>query len=53
MKEAQIDVLTELGKQDATQRAQLDAAIAKLLGHFGSHSRNVLRGVLQAGGVKP
>ena len=53
VKEAQIDVLTELGKQDATQRAQLDAAIAKLLGHFGSHSRNVLRGVLQAGGVKP
>ncbi len=53
VKEAHIDILTELGKQDATKRAQLDAAIAELLGHFGSHSRNVLRGVLQAGGVKP
>lgn len=53
VKEAQLDVYAELGKQDATKRAQLDAAIAELLGHFGSHSRNVLRGVLQAGGVKP
>lgn len=51
--EAQIDIVDDLGKQDATKRAQLDAAIAKLLGHFGSHSRNALRGLLQAGGVKP
>ncbi|MDP2371852.1 hypothetical protein [Rhodoferax sp.] len=53
VKEAQIDILTELGKQDATKRARLDTAIAELLGHYGAHSRNVLRGVLQAGGVKP
>ena len=53
VKEADIDILAELGKQDATKRAQLDAAIAELLGHFGAHSRNVLRGVLQAGGVRP
>jgi len=53
VKEAEIDVLAELGKQDATKRDQLDAAIAELLGHFGSHSRNVLRGLLSAGGVKP
>ncbi|MBK6294239.1 MAG: phospholipase [Rhodoferax sp.] len=53
VKEAQIDILAELGKQDPTQRAQLDAAIAKLLGHFGAHSRNVLRGALQAGGLRP
>ncbi len=53
VQEAQIDIVAELAKQDATKRAQLDAAIAKLLGHFGSHSRNMLRGLLQAGGVKP
>ena len=53
VKEAHIDVFTELGKQDAGKRAKLDAAIAELLGHFGSHSSNVLRGLLQAGGVKP
>lgn len=53
VREAQIDIVDELSKQDATKRAQLDATIAKLLGHFGSHSRNVLRGLLRADGVKP
>jgi hypothetical protein len=53
VQEAQIDIVTELGKQGAVQRAQLDVAIAELLGHFGAHSRNTLRGLLKAGGAKP
>lgn len=52
VQEAQIDIVSELSKQGAAQRAQLDAAIAELLGHFGAHSRNTLRGLLKAGGVK-
>lgn len=53
VKEAQIDVIAELGKQDAAKRARLEAAIAELLGHFGTHSRNTLRGLLQTVGGKP
>lgn len=48
VKESGIDLLAELGKQDAARRAKLDGAIAELLGNFGAHSRNVVRGVLKA-----
>ncbi len=36
---AQIDLIKELSAADPARRAQLDTAIAELLGHFGSHSR--------------
>lgn len=52
VKESGIDLVTELNKQDATKRARLDGAVAELLGNFGAHSRNVVRGVLKAGAVK-
>jgi hypothetical protein len=49
VKESGIDLVAELGKQDAAKRAKLDGAVAELLGNFGAHSRNVVRGVLKAG----
>lgn len=48
VKESGIDLVTELSKQDATKRARLDGALAELLGNFGAHSRNLVRGVLKA-----
>lgn len=52
-KEASINLLAEidrLGPQHAQRRALLDRTLAELLTNFGSHSRNVVRGVLRAGG---
>lgn len=49
VKESGIDLVTELNKKDATKRARLDGAVAELLGNFGAHSRNLVRGVLKAG----
>ena len=48
VKESGIDLLTEMGRQDAAKRAELDAQVAALLGHFGAHTRNTVRGVLKA-----
>ncbi|MDO9165848.1 MAG: hypothetical protein Q7U13_07055, partial [Rhodoferax sp.] len=52
VKESGIDLVAELSQQDATKRAKLDGAVAELLGNFGAHSRNVVRGVLKAGATK-
>ena len=52
VKESDIDLMGQLSKQDAAQRARLDSAIAELLGNFGAHSRNAVRGILKAG-AKP
>ncbi len=49
VKESGIDLAAELGKQDAAKRAKLDAVVTELLGNFGAHSRNLVRGVLKAG----
>ena len=52
-KEASINLLAEIdrmGPQHAQRRALLDRTLAELLTNFGSHSRNVVRGVLKAGG---
>jgi hypothetical protein len=46
--ESGIDLVTELGRQDPGKRARLDAALAEVLGNFGVHSRNAVRGVLAA-----
>ena len=52
VKEANIDLLAEIGKQDAAKRARLDGLTAELMGNFGAHSRNLVRGVLMAGSAK-
>ena len=49
VKESGIDLVAELTKQDSSKRARLDSALAELLGNFGAHSRNVVRGILKAG----
>ena len=46
--ESGIDLLKELSRQDEGKRARLDSAVAKLMGNFGAHSRNLLRGILKA-----
>lgn len=43
---AQIDLVQELSAIDPAQRARLDTTIAQLLGHFGSHSRALVRSML-------
>jgi hypothetical protein len=52
VKEAGINLVAELGLQDAGKRARLDAATAELMGNFGSHSRNLVRGVLRESAPK-
>ncbi len=51
VKEAGINLVAELAKRDANDRALLDALIAELLGNFGAHSRNAIRGILKAGAM--
>lgn len=48
VKEDTINLSTEVAKRDAADRARLDAIIAELLGNFGAHSRNAVRGILRA-----
>ncbi len=48
--EDRIDLLTVMAQQDARKRVELDTQLAELLGHFGAHSRNTLRGILKAAG---
>jgi hypothetical protein len=48
VKEAAINMVGELAKRDAPSRARLDSAIAELLGNFGAHTRNAVRGILKA-----
>ncbi len=52
VKESGIDLLAELGKRDLGKRTQLDTAVTELLGNFGAHSRNLVRGVLKAGAAR-
>lgn len=47
-RESGIDLVGELMHQNQAKRARLDKAIAELMGNFGTHSRNVLRGILKA-----
>jgi hypothetical protein len=43
---AKIDLMKELAAIDPAQRAHLDTTIAELLGHFGVHSRALVRSML-------
>lgn len=45
---SQINLLQELSGHGAGERAQLESVIAELMGNFGAHSRNALRGILKA-----
>jgi len=48
VKEDTISLGIELAKRDPSDRARLEATIAELLGNFGAHSRNSVRGILRA-----
>ena len=48
VKESSIDLAAQMSQVDQAKRAKLDQAIAELLGNFGAHSRNLVRGVLKA-----
>jgi hypothetical protein len=43
-----VDLLDEVTKREAVQRADLESTIAELFRHFGAHSRNLVRGLLRA-----
>ena len=45
-----VDLLDEVTKREAVQRADLESTIAELFRHFGAHSRNLVRGLLRASG---
>jgi hypothetical protein len=47
-KEDTITMVQELSSRNPADRAKLDAAVAELLGNFGAHSRNAMRGILKA-----
>ena len=49
---AQIDLTQELAAIEPAQRAHLDTKIAELLGHFGAHSRALVRSMLSSGARK-
>lgn len=46
--ESGINLVSELARRDAADRARLDGMIAELMGNFGAHSRNAVRGILKA-----
>lgn len=48
VKEGSITLLNELPKRDTPERMRLDANLSELMGNFGAHSRNALRGILRA-----
>jgi hypothetical protein len=48
VREASINLLNELPKKDSPERLRLEAGVAELMGNFGAHSRNALRGILRA-----
>lgn len=43
-----INLVSELAKRDAADRARLESTIAELMANFGAHSRNAVRGILKA-----
>ncbi len=45
--EADLRLLDELSKREGSERARLDTLLAELMGNFGAHSRNGLRGILR------
>ena len=37
------EMIAEVTKQPPEKRAEIDAAVNELMGHFGAHSRNLVR----------
>ena len=52
VKEAEIDLLSELSRQDSGKRARLDSLTSELMDNFGAHSRNLVRGILKQSSQK-
>ena len=52
VKESDINLVGELSTQEAAKRARLDTLLEELLGNFGAHSRNLVRGVLKTGSAR-
>jgi hypothetical protein len=50
VKEDSINLVAELSRFPAPNRERLQSTVAELMGNFGAHSRNALRGILKAGG---
>ncbi len=48
-----VDLLDEVTKREAAQRADLESTITELFRDFGAHSRNLVRGLLRASGSPP
>lgn len=46
--EGSVNLMRELSNRSLEDRARLENSIAELLGNFGSHSRNAVRGILRA-----
>jgi len=46
--ESGIDLVAELKKQGNAKLAPLNSTVSELMGNFGAHSRNLVRGVLKA-----
>jgi hypothetical protein len=46
--EAGINLSAEMSGRDRPERLRIDTTLAELLGNFGAHSRNALRGILRA-----
>jgi hypothetical protein len=47
--EAGINLVAELKQQASPKLAPLNSTVSELMGNFGAHSRNLVRGVLSAG----
>ncbi len=47
-RESGINLVAEMSRRESQERARLDATLAELMGNFGAHSRNALRGILRA-----
>jgi hypothetical protein len=47
-REAGIHLAAELSKRESAERTRLDTTLSELMGNFGAHSRNALRGILRA-----
>lgn len=52
VKESGIDLLAELAQQEVAKRVRLEGVTTELMGNFGAHSRNLVRGVLNASAAK-
>lgn len=47
-REAVVRLIGDTSQPESPERLKLDATLAELLGNFGAHSRNALRGILRA-----